>query len=196
MAADRRPTEERKEQIADAALRIISTRGVHRLTAMELAREVGIADGTIFRHFKDKKAIVRAAIERMEALLFAGEAPAHADPLERLEAFFVRRLTLVQKAPAVFLAALNDRLLEAAEDDGHLVLSLVERSQVFVRDCLVEAQARGQVAKDLPVDVLTTVVIGTLQASAFLRHKSKRARATPEQAWQVVERLLRGSAGR
>lgn len=196
MATSRLPTEERRTQIADAALRIISSRGVHRLTAMELANEVGIADGTIFRHFKDKKAIVRAAIERLESLLFEEGDPAQEDPIERLQAFFIRRLRLVQKLPSVFLAAFSDRLLEAAEDDAALVHSIIERSQRFVRDCLAEAQEKGLIASSLSIDVLTTIVMGTLQSSAFLQHRSRRAKATPEQTWEALETLLRSSARR
>ncbi len=196
MSTPRRPTEERRAQIADAALRIISSRGVHRLTAMELAGEVGIADGTIFRHFKDKKEIVRAAIERLEALLFEGFPPKVDDPIDRLQAFFVGRLRLVQRLPTVFLAAFSDRLLEAAGDDAPLVHSIIDRSQRFVRDCLAEAQARRLVGAGLSVDVLTTVVMGTLQSSAFLQHRARRPKATPEQTWATLEALLRASAGR
>ncbi len=45
MASKRLPTAERRPQIAEAALRIISTMGVRRLTSAALAQEVGIADG-------------------------------------------------------------------------------------------------------------------------------------------------------
>jgi AcrR family transcriptional regulator len=196
MSNPRLPTEERRAQIADAALRIISSRGVHRLTAMELANEVGIADGTIFRHFKDKKAIVRAAIGRLEALLFEGEQPTQPDPLERLEAFFLRRLRLVQRLPSVFLAAFSDRLLEAAGDDAQLVHSIIERSTRFVRECLAEAQKKGVLGPTVDVDVLTTIVIGTLQASAFLTHRSRRPKASAELTWQTLETLLRASGRR
>lgn len=199
MAQDRRPTEERRQQIAEAALRIISGRGVHRLTALELAKAVGIADGTIFRHFKDKGEIVRAAIEHLDGLLFQDFPPPQKDPIDRLEDFFVRRLKMVQKLPEVFLAAFSDRLEEAAgEEASGLVRSMVERSQRFVQECLAEAQAEGLIDPKLSVHVLTRVVIGTLQASAFAqRHtRAKGKPLDPEQTWQTLEALLRASARR
>ncbi len=97
MSTPRRPTAERQQQIAEAALRIISGKGVHRLTTQELAREVGISDGSLFRHFKDKAEIIRAAIGFLERTLFEGFPPQADDPLERLRLFFVRRLELVQR---------------------------------------------------------------------------------------------------
>lgn len=191
MSTPRRPTEERRQQIAEAALRIISGKGVHRLTAQELGREVGIADGTIFRHFKDKAEIVRAAIAHLEGVLFQNFPPAAEDPLERLKSFFVGRLSLVQRMPSVFLAAFSDRLEEAAGEEAGVVRSIIERSQAFVRQCLVEAQERRQVDPSLSVDALALVVIGTLQASAFAHRRSGgKSKIDPSVAWQTIEIML------
>lgn len=191
MGASRRPTIERRQQIAEAALRIISGKGVHRLTAQELGREVGIADGTVFRHFKDKAAIVRAAIAHLEAVLFAGFPPADEDPLVRLRSFFVGRLRLVQQMPAVFLAAFSDRLEEAAGDDASSVRSIIQRSQAFVLQCLVEASERGQLLPGLPPPVLALMVIGTLQAAAFSRNRlGNESHIDPDSIWQALEKMM------
>lgn len=195
MSTPRRPTEERRQQIAEAALRIISGKGVHRLTAQELGREVGIADGTIFRHFKDKAEIVRAAIAHLEGVLFQNFPPEAEDPLERLKSFFVGRLSLVQRMPSVFLAAFSDRLEEAAGEEAGVVRSIIERSQAFVRQCLVEAQERRQVDPALSVEALSLVVIGTLQASAFAHRRSGgKSKIDPDVAWQTIEIMLKSTA--
>lgn len=191
MSTTRRPTEERRQQIAEAALRIISGKGVHRLTAQELGREVGIADGSIFRHFKDKAAIVRAAIAHLEGVLFQSFPPEAEDPLERLRLFFVGRLTLVQRMPSVFLAAFSDRLEEAAGEEAGVVRSIIERSQAFVRQCLQEAQERGQIAPGLALEALTLVVMGALQASAFAQRRSGgKSKIDPVVIWQTIEIML------
>lgn len=191
MSTPRRPTEERRQQIAEAALRIISGKGVHRLTAQELGREVGIADGTIFRHFKDKAEIVRAAIAHLEGVLFKSFPPEAEDPLERLQTFFVGRLTLVQRMPSVFLAAFSERLEEAAGEEAGLVRSIIDRSQAFVRQCLSEAQERRQINPALSLEALTLVVVGTLQAAAFAHRRSpEKSAMDPRVVWQTVEIML------
>ncbi len=49
-----------KEQlILDAALKIIEQKGFNATTTSEIAKEAGIAEGTIFRYFKTKKDILR-----------------------------------------------------------------------------------------------------------------------------------------
>jgi AcrR family transcriptional regulator len=46
---------ETRQQILDAAQRLLVTGGFARLTTREIAREAGFAEGTLFKHFKRKE---------------------------------------------------------------------------------------------------------------------------------------------
>src|SRR5512147_3249009 len=97
--APRKAAEDRRREIADAALRVISAEGLGHFTALAIAREVGLTDGALFRHFASKEAIVDAAIDRVEELLFEGFPPEGEDPVERLGAFFARRVAVIRAQP-------------------------------------------------------------------------------------------------
>ena len=71
----RQPTEERRRQIADAALKVIAERGLGRFTTQAIAAEIGVTDATLFRHFASKEDIVLAALDRVEERLFEGFPP-------------------------------------------------------------------------------------------------------------------------
>jgi AcrR family transcriptional regulator len=191
MATIRQPSAERRQQIIEATLRIISAQGVHRLTTLEIAREVGIADGTIFRHFQSKEEIIDAAIDHLEGVLFGGMPDLGEEPLLRLKTFFLYRLELVRKNPAVVRLAFTDRLAEAAgEASAAKFQMLVARSRRIVLDCIVEAQQRGEVARDIPAEVLVSAVIGVLRGAAM----GGPSVAAGEEIWAGLERLLRRSA--
>jgi len=55
--ADRKKlvTQQRQEQILEAALRVFSERGYDRSTMPDIAREAGIAVGTIYNYYKGKR---------------------------------------------------------------------------------------------------------------------------------------------
>jgi DNA-binding transcriptional regulator YbjK len=53
----RKPADTRRREIADAALRIVAGEGLARFTAMAIAREVGVSDAALFRHFPTMDAI-------------------------------------------------------------------------------------------------------------------------------------------
>jgi len=196
-APKRLPTAQRRLQIAEAALRILASQGVHRLTSAALADQVGIADGTIFRHFKNKEEIVNAAIDLFEAALDKTYPPAGRDPLERLGLFFVNRLALVRENPEFLRLAFNDRLAEAAGSEGaERVGRLVERSVAFVHDCLREAQDRGEVSRDAPLVLIAWMVIGAIRGASTPGpssvHGAKAlARTPPRHVWNSLERFLR-----
>ncbi len=198
-ATKRLPTAQRQQQIAEAALRIISTRGVHRLTAAALADHVGIADGTIFRHFSNKEEIVDAAIDLFQEAFESTFPPEDREPFERLRLFFVNRLTLVRENPDFLRLAFSDRLAEAAGEEGaERIGRLVERSVTFVHNCLAEAQERGEVTQDASPILLTWMVIGVIRGASTLEsHRVPGVKApsstSPKQVWKSLEGFLRST---
>lgn len=58
MAQGRKNTTVRKQQIMDAARKLIMRSGSEHVTIKNMAREVGISDSAIYRHFKSKTEIL------------------------------------------------------------------------------------------------------------------------------------------
>lgn len=197
MALERLSSTDRKRQIAEAALRILASQGAHRLTAMEISRALGITDAALFRHFRDKDAIIAAAIDRFEELLEGDiEVVDGADPLDRLGAFFVRRVDKARAHPEILALAFNDRLAEIAGPEGSArVQRMVGRSVGFVRACLEDARRRRGVAADVPVEVLVWMVIGALRGAATAAPSVQKL-LPAEAAWAAVDTLLRRTSPR
>lgn len=62
-------TQQRRQQIGQAALEVFSARGYGEATVREIARRAGIADGTVYLYFRSKRDLLVAA---WESLAFAG----------------------------------------------------------------------------------------------------------------------------
>lgn len=58
--------DEKKRRILDAALELFSVHGFHGTTAKAIASEAGVATGSFYRYFRDKKAAFMAVCLRME----------------------------------------------------------------------------------------------------------------------------------
>ncbi|ERI93272.1 transcriptional regulator, TetR family [Clostridiales bacterium oral taxon 876 str. F0540] len=56
---------DREEEIIEAAVKIFSEKGFSAATTSEIAKEAGIAEGTIFRYFKTKKDILRKVMIKL-----------------------------------------------------------------------------------------------------------------------------------
>ncbi len=59
---ERQSTEIRQEQIKQAVLDIIFTDGLKNLSTRNLAKKIGMSEGTIFRHFATKQDIILSII--------------------------------------------------------------------------------------------------------------------------------------
>ena len=53
-----------RDQLVDAAERVLRSKGLARATTKEIAREAGCAEGTLYLHFADKLDLVRAVHEK------------------------------------------------------------------------------------------------------------------------------------
>ena len=84
----RKPSAERRVEIGEASLRIVGGRGVTALTTANLAREVGVTTGALFRHFDTLEDILREAVRQglrdgtIDAIC-TDHAPHHYDAKER-----------------------------------------------------------------------------------------------------------------
>lgn len=59
----------REEEILEAAVKIFSEKGYSAATTSEIAKEAGIAEGTIFRYFKTKKDILNKVMIKLTEIL-------------------------------------------------------------------------------------------------------------------------------
>lgn len=55
----------RRNQILDAATRVFAQKGFHPTTIRDIAREAGIADGTIYNYFENKTALILGILDRL-----------------------------------------------------------------------------------------------------------------------------------
>ena len=95
----------RKKQIMDAAIKVFVSKGFHEATTDDIMNEAQIGKGTIYQHFKNKKelfiAVVDRGLDELQDVILA-EVEKTDDPLKKIEnairtylTFFERRSDLI-----------------------------------------------------------------------------------------------------
>lgn len=191
----RLPTEQRRAQIADAALKIIAERGLRRFTVAAMAKEVGLSEGTLFRHFANKREIIRVAVERLEHQLFTAPSGAGGDPIDALGRFIRGRVELIRTHPGLLRLLFSDDLARAGSPEAaEHITALKRRSMRFVVDRLREAVDAGLTRPGVPPEHLLIVVHGMALALIFSRddlHHLTGGEGGAEQVWSSIEALIR-----
>jgi AcrR family transcriptional regulator len=195
VTAERKDAASRRREIADAALQVIAEQGLGRFTVLAIAREVGVSDAALFRHFPTKEAIVLAAIGRVEERFLEHLPPPEGDPIARLGRFFEARVAAVRENPGIARLVASEQLAQAAPPEGVArVAALRRRSVEFIGRCLEEAAASRLLAEGLEPDVARTLVLGAILSLTQGPIAGAVADSLAARVWQALERTLRRAA--
>lgn len=96
--------ESTRDRILETALRLISEHGYRGATTAEIARQAGVAEGTIYRYFKDKKELFLACVDPViqEAIRRETALPNEGTPREILRRRIIERVRVIQENLPVF----------------------------------------------------------------------------------------------
>src|SRR5262244_531563 len=185
---------DKPHQIIDAAIRVFARNGYYNSRVSDIAREAGIASGTIYLYFKTKDEILVTLFRERMAEWVASvrrEVAAERDPLAK-----IRRIV-----------ALHFKVLEDNPELAEVVQVELRQGQKFFRGAsahevsayfdliasvLEEGVATGQIRHDLPVNVATKVLFGAMDQVATSWVLGKRKYRLTEAADSVSSIFLRG----
>jgi len=196
----RKPTVERREEIALAVLRIIGTRGLTSLTTATIAAEVGVTTGALYRHFASLDEIltetVRHGVERIEATFPDRTLP----PLERLLVLARNRVRLLGgDAGLAWLLRSEQAYLTLPKDAAGRLRDVTRRSRRFLLQALRKGADDGSIRGDIEAELLLIPVLGTIHAVIGSgdphRRPSRGKRPDPERVLSALARLLQPHTG-
>ncbi|MFB9991392.1 TetR/AcrR family transcriptional regulator [Deinococcus oregonensis] len=108
----------RRTTILQAAVRVFARKGFHRTTTKDIAREAGLAEGTLYNHFQNKDALLLALLDGLNET-GRREADFAAADQEELETFlpryFQQRLDALEQGAGDALSVILAELLTNAE---------------------------------------------------------------------------------
>lgn len=141
-------SDERRNEIIEATLAILSEQGLHACTTSALAARVGVSEATLFRHFESKDAILIAALRhqirtlRQRIRSYRGTG----GPWERARGLVQHVLEFVDQTaggPLIIMTGQAIRILPAIRDDVNATRRLFsDRLEALIRDELSTGERR------------------------------------------------------
>jgi AcrR family transcriptional regulator len=138
----RLPPEERRAQIVETALELVSTHGVRGTTLSRIAEAVGITHPALYTHFANRREILLAALDVLfERIMSVHRSSAQENAYERLREISAYHTRLVASAPDGFVFPLFE-FIAASPEEG-LRDALRARQRALAED-LAEIVREGQ----------------------------------------------------
>jgi TetR/AcrR family transcriptional regulator, fatty acid metabolism regulator protein len=150
------PPEERRRQIIDAVLRVVAEHGVPNTTISRVAEAAGVAQGTLYLHFRDRTDMLMAALESIwTEMLGVVEIPGEADHLERLRKAGRKHTELMATDQGSFAVPWVEFIAAPAEVGLRAAVAETQRRAFSVlRDIADTGKAQGQIREDVDSDQL------------------------------------------
>lgn len=147
------PGPETREALLAAAAALMAEGGPAATTTQKVARRAGMAEGTIYRHFARKEALVAAVFERAWARLDAAlraALPPLAEPGARVQAFLGTTMAVIQGHPLEAGLLRQEFAYLVAQARGQCpVPAGSERLIAILEEAVRTAQMAGQVRPGL-----------------------------------------------
>jgi TetR/AcrR family transcriptional repressor of nem operon len=181
-----------RDQILDAASRIIHLRGYHCTSLDDVLREVNVGKGNFYYYFRSKEELGFAIIDRIvqgfvERTLEPSFADPDADALEQINAFLDRILEGQRRRNCVGgcpLGNLASELSDVHEGFRQRLADSFALWRVKLADALARGQARGRLRADLDPVRAAEFFVASLEGAILL---SKVARDISVMEKCVVE---------
>jgi len=191
----RKSADQRKDEIIEAALKLADAVGPDSLTTERIAREVGITQPAVFRHFPRKHDIWQAVVDWIGACLmqrWSAVVDSRGEPADTLRALVRAQLNLIRSTPAI-PAILFSRELHAK---NHVlrkaVLAMMARFHEVLTKIIEEGRRGGQFRGDLDAGAAAYAVIALVQGAALRWSLSGRNFNLVEEGEGLLQMLLYG----
>lgn len=152
------------KQIIEAAVVVIAENGYHQAQVSKIAKQAGVADGTIYLYFKNKEDIL-ISLFREKMGSFVGkiqkEIEGISSPSEKLYVMIEKHFQLL--AADRHLAIVTQlELRQSNKEIRQRINEVLKEYLKVVESILVEGIKKGEFRKDLDIRLARQMVFGTI----------------------------------
>lgn len=187
----------RRDQILQALAHMLETNPGGRITTAGLAKEVGVSEAALYRHFPSKARMYEGLISFIEETIFSRVTMILRDFPEadrRCEKMLTLILTFAEKNPGICRLLTGDALSGETDRLRQRIQQVFERIETQLKQILREAELReDKHAANHNVSALANLLTAVLEGRIrqYVRSEfTDRPTEFWDQQWQLLNRIL------
>jgi TetR/AcrR family transcriptional repressor of nem operon len=170
-----------RDQILNAAARLIHVQGYQSTSLDDVLRESGVGKGNFYYYFKSKEDLGYAIIDRItqgfvERSLGPAFADAEADPVEQIHAFLDRVLEAQRQRKCVggcVMGNLASELSDVHEGFRQRLAGIFDLWRTHLAEAVSRGQVRGRLRADMDASRVAQFLVAGLEGSILLSKVTK-----------------------
>jgi TetR/AcrR family fatty acid metabolism transcriptional regulator len=181
-------------RILEAAVKVFAQKGFHQSTVSQIAREAGVADGTIYLYFKNKDDILVQFFTykaRQVFTKFREEVDKADNAVGKLRNLISRHLEEFQRdrEMAIVYEAATHQNIELVQDN------IREMSKMYldiVAEIIERGQEEGALRRDLYLGLVKRYILGAVESAISTWLRSKRKYDLVSMTDPLIDLFIRG----
>lgn len=182
----------RRQHILECLAHMLEASPGERITTAALAREVGVSEAALYRHFPSKSKMFEGLIEFIEETIFSRISvilTEEKSTLKRCEMLIGLLLAFAERNPGLTRLLTGDALTGETERLRVRIAQFFDRLETQLRQILREAELREGLHPQLPIAAAANLMIALVDGKTveFVRSGFKRS---PTESWQEQWQLI------
>lgn len=182
----------RKQQILEALAHMLETAPGTRITTSALAKEVGVSEAALYRHFPSKAKMFEGLITFIEETLFSRITLILSEEqkvVTRCEKILLLLIGFCEKNPGLTRILTGDALAGETERLRQRVTRLFDRLETQLKQALREAEIKEGVRTRMTVSVTANLILAAAEGriAQYVRSEFKRK---PTENWSDQWEIL------
>lgn len=189
---------QRRQQILEALAHMLEANPGTRITTAGLAKEVGVSEAALYRHFPSKSKMFEGLIEFIEETLFSRIniiLTEESTAAKRCEKMLTLLLTFAERNPGITRILTGDALSGETERLHQRVAQLFDRLETQLKQVIREAEMREGLRPAIPLAAAANLLLSAAEGriSQFVRSGFQRLPTTdwPQQWGQLMQGFFR-----
>lgn len=166
MVKKRKNSAVRQEQIIDAARKLVVKRGSEHVTVGRIAREVGISEGAIYRHFKSKRDVLSGLADRIADDLLTDIKEAqigNSSSLEIIDSALGSHLSTIQQRKGLSFLVIAEIISFGDKKLNRKVSSAIDEYIFGLNNLLSAGVKAGQIKPGTDTEAMALLLFGMIQ---------------------------------
>ncbi len=186
----------RKEQIVDAALKLLGDSDVRKLKITDIATSLNLVPSALYRHFNSKDAILMAILDYIEekfAKNLKDVRETQDNTIDQLHELLIRHVRLISQHHGIPRIIFSDEFWGQKNVKKRRLYELVSAYLGKLERIIAEGQNKEEIRSDLDPAVAARMFLGIIQPGALLSFMSEGEFDIEEhatKAWPVYKNML------
>jgi AcrR family transcriptional regulator len=162
----RKNTLVRQKEIVSAARKLIVKYGSENVTIKKMAKEIGVSEGAIYRHFKSKRDVLLLMIEDIQDTLIE-DIDKHClggiGSLEVLERIILEHVSAIDQRRGVAFQVIAEVISKGDKKLNKKIFDLISKYTSRIRGILEDGINTGVIRPDIDLDATARLFFGMTQ---------------------------------